>query len=224
MTNAELNPYLNDRRVVITGAGQGIGAAIASTMRTHGAQVFTIDMNVESDVDACGDVSDADAVNEIIAAAAESMGGIDGLINNVGIAGPTGAVEHVDPAEFDHCVQVNVGSAFRCTAAAVPLMGEGSSIINISSTAGIYGYPLRSPYAASKWAIVGLTKTWAMELGDRGIRVNAICPGTVDGPRMDGVIEREAAATGVSAESVRSGYTAQVSMRTMVSGEDIAEA
>jgi NAD(P)-dependent dehydrogenase (short-subunit alcohol dehydrogenase family) len=171
---------LESRRVVITGAGQGIGAAIASAMCTYQARVFTIDMNPDAAVDAHGDVSDADVVAEMFAAAVDTMGGIDGLINNVGIAGPTGGVEEIDPIEFDNCLQVNVGSAFRCTKQAVPHMGSGSSIVNISSTAGIYGYPLRSPDAASKWVVVGLTKTWAMELGSRGIGVNAICPGTVD--------------------------------------------
>jgi NAD(P)-dependent dehydrogenase (short-subunit alcohol dehydrogenase family) len=172
---------LESRRVVITGAGQGIGAAIASAMCTYQARAFTIDMNPDAAVDAHGDVSDADVVAEMFAAAVDTMGGIDGLINNVGIAGPTGGVEEIDPIEFDNCLQVNVGSAFRCTKQAVPHMGSGSSIVNISSTAGIYGYPLRSSDAASKWVVVGLTKTWAMELGSRGIGVNAICPGTVDG-------------------------------------------
>ncbi len=128
------------------------------------------------------------------------IGGLDVLVNNVGIAGPTAAVDEMDPAAFDHCVRVNLGSMFRCTRSAVPLLRQlPGSIVNISSTAGIFGYPLRSPYVAAKWGVIGLTKTWAMELGPDGIRVNAICPGSVGGSRMDGVIEREAAATGVAA-------------------------
>jgi NAD(P)-dependent dehydrogenase (short-subunit alcohol dehydrogenase family) len=97
------------------------------------------------------------------------------------------------------------------------------SIVNISSTAGIFGYPLRSPYVAAKWGVIGLTKTWAMELGPEGIRVNAICPGSVGGPRMDGVIEREAAARGVSPASVRLGYEQQVSMQSFIEATDIGE-
>ena len=129
------------------------------------------------------------------------------LVNNVGVAGPTAAVEDMDPAAFDDCVRINLGSMFRCTRKAVPLLRElPGSIVNISSTAGIFGYPLRSPYVAAKWAVIGLTKTWAMELGGDGIRVNAICPGSVGGSRMDGVIEREAAATGSPPDRLRSAY------------------
>ena len=215
---------LEGKRIVVTGAGAGIGAAIAVTARGYGAEVFGADIDRGTTVDGHYDVADETDVARLFAAAVEQMGGIDGLVNNVGIAGPTGRVEDLDPAAFDRCVQVNVGSTFRCTAAAVPLLSSGGSIVNIVSTAGIFGYPLRSPYAASKWAVVGLTKTWAMELGERGIRINAVCPGTVEGPRMDGVIEREAAATGNTATEIKAGYAAQVSMRTLVTGTDIGEA
>ena len=152
------------------------------------------------------------------------MGGIDGLVNNVGVAGPTGGVAELDPVAFDDCVRVNVGGSFRMTAAVRPHLGTGASIVNISSTAGIFGYPLRTPYAASKWAVVGMTKTWAMEFGADGIRVNVICPGTVDGPRMDGVIERESSATGVGFDEIKASYQNQVSMQTLISGGDIGEA
>lgn len=215
---------LEGKRIIVTGAGAGIGAAIAETARGHGARVFGADINPNTPVDGHYDVANEADVARLFAAAVTHLGGIDGLVNNVGIAGPTGGVCDLDPLAFDHCVQVNVGSTFRCTAAAVPQLTAGGSIVNIVSTAGIFGYPLRSPYTASKWAVVGLTKTWAMELGGRGIRVNAVCPGTVDGPRMDGVIEREAAAANTTPEAVKAGYTAQVSMQTLVTGADIGEA
>ncbi|MGI9642828.1 MAG: SDR family oxidoreductase [Acidimicrobiia bacterium] len=215
---------LDDKRIVVTGAGQGIGRAIAETLRHHGALVFGIDIDRDAQVEGIFDVTDEAQVADLFAAAVDSLGGLDGLVNNVGVAGPTGPVEALDPTEFDACVRANIGSTFRCTSAAVPLLGPGGSIVNISSTAGIYGYPLRSPYAASKWAIVGLTKTWAMELGSRHIRVNAVCPGTVDGERMEGVIRREAEASGANADHIRSQYTNQVSMKTLIEGADIAEA
>ena len=215
---------LEGKRIIVTGAGQGIGAAIATVCRHHGATVFGVDANPDTDVDAHADIVDADRVRAAVAAAADTMGGIDGLVNNVGVAGPTGSVEAVDPDAFDACVRVNVGGTFRMTAAVVRHLERGDGIVNISSTAGVFGYPLRTPYAASKWAVVGMTKTWAMELGDRGIRVNVICPGTVDGPRMDGVIEREAAATGATFYDIKSGYTNQVSMRTLIDPTDIGEA
>lgn len=215
---------MDGKRIVVTGAGAGIGAAIAATTRRYGASVFGADSDPGTDVDGHFDVADEADVARLFEAAVASMGGIDGLVNNVGIAGPTGPVEGLNPAEFDRCVRVNVGSTFRCAAAAVPLLDTGGSIVNIVSTAGIFGYPLRSPYAASKWAVVGLTKTWAMELGPRRIRVNAVCPGTVEGSRMDSVIEREAAATSVTPEAIKAGYTHQVSMHTLVTGTDIGEA
>lgn len=215
---------LEGKRIIVTGAGQGIGAAIAQVCRSRGATVFGVDANPDTEVDAHADIADADAVRDAVRAAVDTMGGIDGLVNNVGVAGPTGLVEVLEPDAFDDCVRINVGGTFRVTAAVVPHLAAGAGIVNISSTAGLYGYPLRTPYAASKWAVVGMTKTWAMELGERGIRVNVICPGTVDGPRMDGVIEREAAATGAGFDAIKAGYTNQVSMRTLIAPADIGEA
>lgn len=212
-------------RALVTGGGSGIGAAIAATLARDGAHVMVVDADPATAPDVVADVADTAAVDELFAAVLARLGGLDVLVNNVGIAGPTAAVEDMDPADFDHCVRVNLGSMFRCTRSAVPLLRElPGSIVNISSTAGIFGYPLRSPYAAAKWAVVGLTKTWAMELGSAGIRVNAICPGSVGGSRMDGVIEREAVAIGVSPSAVRSAYESQVSMGSFVDATDIAEA
>lgn len=216
---------LNGMRALVTGGGSGIGAAIASTLADRGARVLVADANPETDPDVIADVADTHGVDTVFAEVQNRFGGLDLLVNNVGIAGPTAAVEEMDPADFDHCVRVNLGSMFRCARKAVPLLRERpGSIVNISSTAGLFGYPLRSPYVAAKWGVIGLTKTWAMELGPEGIRVNAICPGSVGGPRMDGVIEREAAATGVAAATLRSAYERQVSMGSFVDAFDVAEA
>ncbi len=216
---------LEGLRALVTGGGSGIGAAIAARLRHGGASVLVVDMDPATSPDVVADVADTAAVDDVFAEVSARLGGLDVLVNNVGIAGPTAPVDEMDPAAFDHCVQVNLGSMFRCTRKAVPLLRHRpGSIVNISSTAGIFGYPLRSPYAAAKWAVIGLTKTWAMELGSDGIRVNAICPGSVGGSRMDGVIDREAAALGVVPSAVRSAYESQVSMGSFVDASDIAEA
>jgi NAD(P)-dependent dehydrogenase (short-subunit alcohol dehydrogenase family) len=194
-------------------------------LRQGGATVVVVDVDPSTSPDVVADVADTVAVDDLFAEVVRRHGGLDVLVNNVGIAGPTAPVEEMDPDAFDRCVQVNLGSMFRCTRRAVPLLRERpGSIVNISSSAGIFGYPLRSPYAAAKWAVIGLTKTWAMELGSAGIRVNAICPGAVGGSRMDGVIEREAAVLGIPPSAVRAAYESQVSMGSFVDAADIAEA
>jgi NAD(P)-dependent dehydrogenase (short-subunit alcohol dehydrogenase family) len=143
---------------------------------------------------------------------------------NAGTAGPTNRIEDVDPAEWKTCVSVNLEGAFLAAKYAAPLMknqGNGSLIFT-SSTAGIYGYPNRAPYAAAKWGIIGLMKTVAMELGPFGIRANAICPGAVEGPRMEGVLQREAKAKGMTRDQVYEGYAKRTSMRSFVTAQDIA--
>lgn len=220
----EYDTRLDGRRALVTGGGSGIGAAIAATLLSAGAEVRTCDIDPGTSPDYVCDVSDDDAVAALFTSLNTDFGGLDICINNVGVAGPTGQVEEMDPMEFDQCVQVNVGGTFRIARHAVPLMrktGRGS-IINISSTAGHWGYPLRSPYVASKWAVEGMTKTWAMELGRDNIRVNCIAPGTIAGPRMTGVIEREAAAMDMTADAVKASYEDQVSMRTFIDASDIA--
>ncbi len=216
---------LDGLRALVTGGGSGIGAAIAARLRRAGANVLVADMNPATSPDVVADVADTAAVDDLFAEVVGRLGGLDVLVNNVGVAGPTAAVADMDPEAFDECVRVNLGSMFRCTRLAVPLLRERpGSITNISSSAGIFGYPLRSPYAAAKWAVIGLTKTWAMELGSDGIRVNDIFPGSVGGSRMDGVIEREAAALGVAETAIRSAYESQVSMGSFVDATDVAEA
>jgi NAD(P)-dependent dehydrogenase (short-subunit alcohol dehydrogenase family) len=212
-------------RALVTGGGSGIGAAIAARLKLGGANVLVVDTDPRTTPDVVADVADTAAVDHLFSEIRQRLGGLDVLVNNVGVAGPTATVDEMDPEAFDSCVRINLGSMFRCTRLAVPLLRERpGSIVNISSSAGIFGYPLRSPYAAAKWAVIGLTKTWAMELGSQGIRVNAICPGSVGGPRMDGVIEREAAALGVPETAIRSAYESQVSMGSFVDATDVAEA
>lgn len=223
-----------DLRVVVTAAAAGIGHAVASSFLDSGARVHICDIDEER-LAACrdtwpdtgatlADVSRRDQVDLLFDEAMASLGGLDVLVNNAGIAGPTGPVEEIEPEEWERTIAVNLNSQFYCARRAVPLLKQsgGGAIINLSSAAGLFGYPLRSPYASSKWAIIGLTKTLAMELGEFGIRVNAICPGAVTGPRMDGVIEAKAAANGVPAQEMREQYLRAISMRTFVSAQEVA--
>ena len=219
-------------RVVVTGGAAGIGLAIAKRFAANDDRVHVLDVdgNAISSLNGevtgtIADVTAPQAVEAGIDAAHAALGGIDVLVNNAGISGLAGPVEDVDVADLRRTLDVNVVGAVLCTARAVPSLvsSGGGSIVNIASTAGILGYPNRTPYAASKWALVGLTKTWTMELGGRGIRVNAVCPGSVEGPRMDGVIVAEAAVTGREPTAVRSAYEAQTSLGTFVREDDITE-
>lgn len=221
-------------RVLVTAAGSGIGRAIAETLQTNGARVHICDLSAErlaecqTALPAIGitqaDVADPRQVDPLFDAAVAHLGGLDVLVNNAGIAGPTGPVETLDPVAWDRTMAVNINSQFYCTRRAVPLLKSagGGAIINLSSAAGLFGYPLRTPYAASKWAVIGLTKSLAMELGDFGIRVNAICPGPVEGPRIDGVISARAEARGESFEAMRAAYQRQNSLHTFIQAQDIA--
>ncbi len=156
---------------------------------------------------------------------AAHLGGLDVLVNNAGIAGPTGPVESLDIAAWDRTMAVNINAQFYCARRGVPLIKAvgGGLIVNLSSNAGLVGFPLRTPYAASKWAVIGFSKTLAMELGGDRIRVNAICPGPVEGERIDNVIQAFADARGMSFESMRVAYVRQNSLRTMFQAQDIAD-
>ena len=213
-------------RALVTGGGAGIGAAIAAALRSAGANVFVCDVNPSTDPDIVSDISDDNSVDQLFKAVNAKLGGLDVLVNNVGVAGPAGLVNEIEREAFDEVLRVNVGGTFRVTAQAVPMLrtAGGGLIVNIASTAGIFPYPYRSPYVAAKWAVVGLGRSWAMELGEDNIRVNVICPGSVGGPRMDQVIEQEAAATGADASALRRGYEQQVSMRRFMDPAAIAGA
>lgn len=216
-------------RVLITAGGSGIGHAMGQAFAAVGAQVWVTDLDVSqvpadwnsSVVDAC----DAAGMSALFAAVEAEWGGLDVLCANAGTAGPTAAIEDVELADWQRCVSVNLEGAFLAAKHAAPMMKRqcGGSIILTSSTAGLYGYPNRAPYAAAKWGIIGLMKTLAMELGPHGIRANAICPGAVEGARMEGVLEREAAAKGMTRDQVYDGYASGTSMRRFVEASDIAD-
>jgi NAD(P)-dependent dehydrogenase (short-subunit alcohol dehydrogenase family) len=170
------------------------------------------------------DAADEDSVAALFAEVRERWGGLDVLCANAGIAGPTALIEDIALEDWRKCVSVNLEGCFLAAKYAAPLMkaARAGSIIVTSSTAGQYGYPNRAPYASAKWAVIGLMKTLAMELGPYGVRANAICPGAVEGLRMEGVLEREAAAKGMSRDQVYEGYASGTSMRSFVEARDIA--
>lgn len=221
-------------RVIITAGGAGIGRATAERFAADGASVWICDSDPEALADACrhegidgmvADVSNTASMDEFMTIGIERVGGVDLLVNNAGIAGPGGLIEDIDPDDVNTTLDVDVTSMFRTSRHAVPAMKQQRNgvIVNISSTAGLFGFPYRSPYAAAKWAVIGLTKTMAMELGEFAIRVNAVCPGSIAGPRMDHVIELEAEASGRSPTDIRAGFARQVSLQTFVDASDIAE-
>jgi NAD(P)-dependent dehydrogenase (short-subunit alcohol dehydrogenase family) len=204
---------------------------MAEGFAAAGHQVWVTDVNADSLSDlpagwqaSVVDAADEDSVAALFAELREQWGGLDVLCANAGIAGPTALIEDIALEDWRKCVSVNLEGCFLAAKYAAPLMKEAraGSIIVTSSTAGQYGYPNRAPYASAKWAVIGLMKTLAMELGPYGVRANAICPGAVEGPRMEGVLEREAAAKGMSRDQVYEGYASGTSMRSFVEARDIA--
>jgi NAD(P)-dependent dehydrogenase (short-subunit alcohol dehydrogenase family) len=218
------------KRVLITAGASGIGRAMGEGFAEAGFEVWVTDVDAGALEKVPGDwrgfavnVTDEAAMKAVFAEV-EAAGGLDVLCANAGIAGPTALVEDVQLEDWRSCVSVNLEGAFLAAKYAAPLMkaaGAGSIVVT-SSTAGQFGYPNRAPYAAAKWAMIGLTKTLAMELGPFGVRANAICPGAVEGPRMEGVLEREAAAKGMTRDQVYEGYASGTSMRSFVEARDIA--
>ena len=223
-------------RVLVTAAASGIGLTTALAFVASGARVFIGDVDQPALAKtlalypqlkglACN-VADEAQVTALFQAALQELGGLDVLVNNAGVSGPTAWVEDVSLDEWRACMGVNLDGTFLCARQAARLMRaqKSGSIVNLSSTAGLYGFPRRAPYAAAKWAIRGFTKTLAQELGPQGVRVNCICPGSVEGERMDRVIAAEALKTGQTQAQVRDLFTQTASMRTFVSSQDIANA
>jgi len=229
-----MNSPAQGLRVLVTAGAAGIGKAFATTFVDAGAKVFICDIDqaalaalraTHAAIGSCvTDVAEASDVDALFDAATAFLGGLDVLINNAGIAGPTSPVESIAIADWNRTIAVDLNGMFYCTRRAVPLLKKagGGSIINLSSVAGRLGYPLRTPYAAAKWAVVGFTKSLAMELGPANIRVNAIQPGLVEGERIDRVIAAKAKSLGVSFDDYKQQLLSKVSLRRSVSARDIA--
>lgn len=221
---------LSGRRAFITAGGAGMGRATALAMRAVGAEVFTCDIDADSLATLPDDITtwtcdvgrsaDVDAIfDEIL------PGGLDFMINNAGIAGPTKFVEHVTDDEWRRTMAVCIDATFFCARRVAPVFKaqRHGAIINLISSAGIMGYPTRTPYAAAKWAVSGLTKTLAMELGPDNVRVNGIVPGNVNGDRMDRVVQAHADTVGLEPDVVRRMYAIGTSMQCFVDPEEIAD-
>ena len=227
---------LQNKKIVISAGASGIGWATAKVCLSKGAIVYLCDIDIKSLKKIqkhplnnkklfsfeC-DASDENEVSDFFNKINKKTNRIDALINNVGIAGPTGTIERLSSDDWEKTLKINVISHFYFTKLAIPMLkkNKGGSITNISSGAGIMGFPLRSPYAASKWAVVGVTKTLAMELGKYKIRVNAVCPGTIKGNRMVRVIRDKAKFLKVSKKKIEKDFVSMASMNCWIYEEDI---
>lgn len=228
------NTSATDTTVLVTAGAAGIGRTISEKFLSLGCSVHVCDIEL-STIDhfladnpqasaSIADVSDAAQVEAMFEDISRRYGRLDVLINNAGIAGPTASFEDVSTEDWDRTIAINLNGQFYVARLAVPMMKQAGSgnIINISSSAALFGCPLRAPYTASKWAIIGVTKTLAMELGPWGIRVNAICPGSVDGERIERVIQRDAKKRGKAADEIRDAYHRQTSLRRFVTAGEVA--
>ena len=229
---------LHNKKIIISAGASGIGWATAKVCLSKGAIVYICDIDIKSlkktqkhplnnkrlfsfECDASDEYEVSDLFNKI----RKKTKKIDALINNVGVAGPTGTLEKLSSDDWEKTLKINVISHFYFTKQSIPMLkkNKSGSIINISSGAGIMGFPLRSPYAASKWAVIGVTKTLAMELGKYKIRVNAICPGTIKGDRMVRVIRDKAKFLKVSKKIIEKDFVSMASMNCWIYEEDIGK-
>ena len=221
-------------RVLVTAGASGIGRVIARTFVEHGARVHICDVDekalagtkkqlpaVSQTLCDVSKVSDVDRMYEDVK---KLLHGLDVLVNNAGIAGPTGKVEDIRPEDWDRTIAIDLNGMFYVTRRFMPMIKQagGGSIINLSSIAGRFGFPMRTPYSAAKWAVVGFTQSLAAEAGPDKVRVNCIQPGIVEGERIDRVIEAKARSLGVSQEEVRSRMLAGTALNTTVTAQDIA--
>ncbi len=229
---------LQNKKIIISAGASGIGWSTAKVCLSRGAIVYLCDidnkslnkirkhpLNNKKLFSYEFDASDEYEVSNFFQQVNKKTKKIDALINNVGVAGPTGTIEKLSSEDWERTLKINVISHFYFTKLAIPMLkkNKGGSIINISSGAGIMGFPLRSPYAASKWAVIGVTKTLAMELGKFKIRVNAICPGTIKGDRMVRVIKDKAKFLKVSKKLIEKEFVSMASMNCWIYEEDIGK-
>ena len=227
--------HIKKLRVLITAGAAGIGLEIARAFLREGARVHICDVDREAlaalrstdpeITQSLCDVSDRTQVKNLFAEALQALGGLDCLVNNAGVAGPTGRVEEINPEDWDRCLAIDLTGQFNCARLAIPHLKESAnpSLLNLSSQAGKHGFPLRSPYAAAKWGVIGFTKTIAIELGEFNIRVNALLPGIVAGDRIRRVFEAKAQQRGVSVAEMETIMFAHTSIKEYVTPQQIAD-
>lgn len=220
------------KRVLITAGANGIGLVMARAFAAEGYRVWVTDVDAAQIAalppgirGTLADAASEPAMEALFAEIAADWGGLDVLCANAGIKGPTAAIEDMPLEGWHQCLGVNLDGAMLAAKHAARLMkpARDGVMIFTSSTSGLYGTPYRAPYVAAKWGVIGLMKTVAMELGPHGIRANAICPGSVNGPRIDRVIEAEAEAKGMTPDAVRHGYASGTAMKRLTDPEDVAD-
>jgi NAD(P)-dependent dehydrogenase (short-subunit alcohol dehydrogenase family) len=222
------------QRVLVTAGAGGIGREIARAFAANGATVFVCDINAKG-LDALKgevpglttgvcDVSKRDAIERMVRDAAAALGGLDVLVNNAGISGPTQPVEEFDQDKWEAVLQINLTGTFNVTRLAIPYLKKSAagSIIIMSSLGGRYGYPNRAAYCVTKTGLIGFAKTLAIELGPFNIRANAIAPGAVEGSRINRVIQGRAVASHESFEDAQKEAMAVQSLKQFVDPKDIA--
>jgi len=221
-------------RVLVTAGGAGIGRVIARTFVEHGARVHICDIDekvlastkkqLPAVTQTVADVAKLEDVDRLFKDVEKHLHGLDVLVNNAGIAGPTAKVEDIRPEDWDRTIAIDLNGMFYCTRKAMPLIKKagGGSIINLSSIAGRFGFAMRTPYSAAKWAVVGFTQSLAAEAGPDKVRVNCIQPGIVEGDRIDRVIDAKAKGLGVTPAEVKAKMLEGVALHTTVTQQDIA--
>jgi NAD(P)-dependent dehydrogenase (short-subunit alcohol dehydrogenase family) len=230
-----MNLDIDGLRVLVTAGANGIGLAIARAFVAEGAKVHVCDVDTTalaylrtsdpSLTQTVCDVADRAAVQNLFTEATASLGGLDVLVNNAGIAGPTSKTEEMNPEDWDRCLEVCLTGQFNCARLAIPLLRASSnaSIVNISSAAGRLGFAMRTPYAAAKWGVIGFSKSLSIELGPDKIRVNAILPGLVAGDRQRRVLEAKAQQRGISYAEMEKIVFSYTSIKDYVTPQQIAD-
>jgi len=224
---------MDGQRVLVTAGAAGIGRAVTEAFVATGARVHVVDLDAAALAEATGrsatttgtvgDVTDPAVVERLFADVERDLGGLDVLVNNAGIAGPTASVEDYDAEAWNSVLAVNLTATFVITQRAIPLLkrSDRGSIIIMSSVAGRFGYPNRVAYSTTKWGLVGFAKTLALELGPHGITANTIHPGAVAGPRIERVLAGRAQAAGTDVETERAKALDNQSVRELTDPADI---